>query len=197
MGFFLTRFFWGGFLICWGLVLIIEKLFPIKIPFGRLIIAFLLIYGGVYLLTRTTKQKRVEVNTNIFTSSKVVNTKEGKEYNFVFGNNVIDLSDYDKSETIEINTVFGSSTVYLSRDKTYKIRANTAFGETKLPFQRESWLGSCDFIIGEKDRDFKIPIEINTVFGSTNVLLKNSEEAEEVTNEAYVDSEENNSVEDE
>ena len=175
MGFFISRFFWGGLLICWGIVLIVEKLYPIKIPFGRLLIAFLLIYGGIYLITKTTRQKKVDFDTKIFTSASVINSNEGNEYNVVFGQNIIDLSDYDKAEPIKLNTVFGTSTVYLSSEKTYQIIANTAFGETKLPFQRESWLGSGNFIIGEKDREPKIQIEINTVFGGTNVLLKKNE----------------------
>ena len=175
MGFFLSKVFWGGFLISWGLVLIIEKIFKVNIPLGRFIIAFLLIYGGVYILTRTTKQKRVEINSNITTNSSVLNSSNGREFHSVFSSNIIDISDLSTTDPIEINSIFGSTTVYLSNEKTYLIRVNTAFGGTRLPYQNESWLGSSSYIIGDKTREQKINIEINTVFGSTNVMIKKSE----------------------
>ena len=188
MGFFITRIFWGGLLICWGIVLILNKFLKTPIPFGRLLIAFLLIYGGVYLLTKTTKPKKVNINTTVFSTTEVFSSDNNREYNIVFGSNIVDLSDYDKTEALKVNTVFGSSTVILSSEKTYIIKANTAFGETILPLQKELWLGSGNYVIGDSGRENKIPIEINTVFGSTHVKLKISEK-EEVESSVPIDEE--------
>jgi len=175
MGFFFTKFFWGGLLICYGIIMILEKLFKLNIPFGRFLIAFLLIYGGVYLITRTTKQKKVNIDTRVFTTKSTFHSENNKEYSVVFGSNIIDLSDYSQLEPIQVNTVFGTSDVLLSKEKTYIINVNAAFAETILPNQKELWLGTGKYVIGDASRENKINIELNTVFGSSHVKFKNDD----------------------
>jgi len=173
MTFFFSKLFWGGLLICWGVILILERLLQVNIPFGRFLVAFLLIYAGIYLLTRHNKPNTCFPNLNIFTERTIVSDGSSKEFNVVFGSNVIDLTQHrDYSEPITINTVFGSSTVYLSPNETYEFRLNTVFGGTDLPDKREFHFGSNNVILGDKESPNKIRIEVNTVFGSTEMLFK-------------------------
>ena len=173
MGFFFTRFFWGGLLICWGLVLILEKLLRVNIPFGRFIIAFILIYTGVYLITKFNFTKKVSDKVQVCTVESVSKGKSGREYSNVFGSNVVDFSQLtDSSEGLDINTVFGKTEIILSRKMTYEITANTVFGETVLPDQSNMPMGDSSVVLGDSDQVTKIPIEINTVFGSTIIRWK-------------------------
>ncbi len=171
MGFLATKLFWGGLLICWGLVLIIERILQINIPLLRFVFAFILIYGGIYLITKNSQTKKINVKTNIFNQSQY-HSNDGKEYNIVFGSSMIDLSDIkDSSEKYQINTVFGSAEVFLSEDINYDIKINTVFGETLLPNKKELNFGSNEFRFGTDAGD-KISLEINTVFGQTVLKLK-------------------------
>jgi len=179
MDIFLSKFFWGGLLIFWGLGLILEKLFKLNIPFGRFIIAFILIYCGIYIITRSTvKQKKIEVNSSFFSSTTLTSSEGNRQFNVVFGSNVVDISDYTYPEPVEINTIFGSSTVLIAKDRTYSIRANTGLGETILPFEREQYLGSNVYIVGNKESEEKTEIVLNTVFASTHVKFKSEDKRE-------------------
>ena len=132
MGFLFTKVFWGVLLVLWGLMLILSKLLNTNIPFFRFLIAFLLIYGGIYLLTRHNKPKKWFTNSGVFSEMIINNDGTGKEYNVVFGSNVVDLSNITEStQTIKINTIFGSTEVYLSKNKAYILRVNTVFGSTE------------------------------------------------------------------
>ena len=173
MGFLASKLFWGGLLIFWGLMLVLEKLLQVNIPFMRFLIAFLLIYCGIYLLMRHNKPKKVFPHTNIFTEVVINADGTGKEYSVIFGSQVVDLSDItDYNQTISINTIFGSTVVYLSKNQTYRVSVNTVFGPTEMPDKQSNSFGSREFILGDKEVVNKIPIEINTIFGSTAVVFK-------------------------
>lgn len=171
MGFLATKFFWGGLLVCWGLVLIIEKIINVNIPFMRFVFAFILIYGGVYLITRNSRSKNFNIKTNVFNTHQYSN-ENAKEYNVVFGSSIIDLSAIsESSELLKVNTVFGSSEIYLAEDINYDIHVNTVFGETVMPDRKGVNFGSNNYNLGDGDNS-AIPIEINTVFGQAVVKLK-------------------------
>jgi hypothetical protein len=177
MGFIFSKIFWGTLLIVWGAVLIIGKIFPrLDIPMGRFIIAFILIYAGVYLLTKVSTPKKCHIKTKINNVENVCSSVSGAEYNIVFGSNVIDLSNRDFTpETININTVFSTSEVYLSPTMVYDIKVNTVFGETLLPDNNSTKTRSDIYTIGDADAEQKQSIEINTVFGTTQVIVKKSD----------------------
>ena len=173
MGFLYSKLFWGGLLIFWGVVLILERVLQLNIPFMRLLIAFLLIYSGIYLLTRHNKSKKWFFNANVFNEVIINSDGTGKEYSVVFGSHVVDLSDItDYTQPIKINTVFGSSEVFLSKSQSYILNVNTVFGTTEMPNNQSFIISSNEFVIGDAEVENKIPIEINTIFGSTNVMFK-------------------------
>ena len=189
MGFFFTKIFWGGVLIFWGLVLIINKLFGINIPIFRFILAFILIYSGFYILLRSGKQKSTVINTGVFCSEKV-EVSGNNEFTIIFGSKIFDISTLASSDPIDISTVFATSQVIISKNKSYKFNVSTAFGETSLPNANDSWLGGGVFIIGDANNPNIITVTISTVFGSTKVMFSNKEEEtnkEEVAEDSVSD----------
>ena len=170
---FLSKFFWGTLLIGWGAIMIIEKLFKLNIPYGRFVFAFILIYAGVYLLTRHSSSKKVVIEKRVFNTETVCDNNKLKEYNITFGESVIDLSaNIDYTKPIRINTVFGTTEVFLADNETYEIKVNTVFGETQMPLDKTVNFGTNHYIIGSDSNENKIKVEINTVFGNTKVVLK-------------------------
>ena len=173
MGFFMTKFFWGTLLIGWGVMMILEKLLKMNIPYGRFIFAFILIYAGIYIITKHTSHKKIIIEKKFNKSETVCERENVKEYNLTFGENVIDLSEQtDYSKLIKINTVFGQTDVYLSANEIYDIKVNTVLGETLMPTDKTINFGTNHFKIGDSEKDEKVNVEINTVFGTTNVLVK-------------------------
>ena len=173
MGFLFTKLFWGVLLILWGVVLVIEKVVNIRIPLTRFIFAFLLIYCGVYLIVRMNAPKRVNIKTKI-KSEKSCRRSSENDYTVAFGSSIVDLSQSKHNDSpIEVNCVFGKMDIYLSPKETYKIGVNTVFGQTNFPNQKEANFGTDTITIGEENATNPIILEINTVFGTTNILMKN------------------------
>ena len=173
MGLFISKFFWGTLLIVWGVIMIIDKLFKLNIPYGRFIFAFILIYAGIYLIAKTSSPKKTVIEKNAIRSETITDHSNFREYNMTFGENVIDLTTHiDYSKEVKINTVFGVTDVYLSEKETYDIKVSTVFGETSLPMDKTVNFGSNHYVIGNDSNQNKINVEINTVFGNTKVMMK-------------------------
>jgi len=177
VGFLFSRLFWGLILICWGGVLIIEKLFKVNIPMGRFILAFILVYCGIYIITARSCRK-----SHAPSKAKVVitNTQNDKtnEYSTVFGSSIIDLraiKDIDKE--IDISTVFGTTEIWLSDQYAYNITDDTVFGVTELPPKDTAFygLGSNTSTIGDPDNANIVSIHINTVFGRSVVEVQKTD----------------------
>jgi predicted membrane protein len=172
MGFLLTKYFWGTILIGWGVCIILEKIFSLKIPYGKFLLAFLLIYAGIYLIMRTSSKVQTKVSQDETVIIDVKSSSDGRVHNTVFGSMVIDLTSHtDPTQTIKVNTVFGTAEVFLSSDLAYCISVNSVFGETTLPNTKEFMIESKRYF-GNQDSEIRIPVEINTVFGQTTLHIK-------------------------
>ena len=176
MGFLFTKIFWGCFLVVWGLSVVISEIIGKKIPIGRFFLAFLLIYCGIYLITRFNKPTKTKLKTNYKTEKNYVHSQETGEYIVVFGNNIIDISGLKADKPLEVNTVFGSTDLYLSPDKTYILTLNTVFGNVYVPTHPAVNFGTNEIVVGDEEAEEKIILSINTVFGKTNVIIKTVEE---------------------
>ena len=176
MGFIFTKIFWGCFLVLWGLSLVLEKIIGKNIPIGRFFVAFFLIYFGIYLIARYNKPARVKIKPDYYAERNYGKSGVVGEYSVVFGNNIIDLSSIkDPAKPIEVNTVFGTTELILAADKAYQLRLETVFGGVYVPNHGEVNFGTNDIQIGDEISQEKIIIDINTVFGKTNIIIKKSE----------------------
>jgi len=173
MSFLFSRLFWGCVLIIWGFSLILEKLIGKQIPIGRFIIAFLLVYWGIYLIIKINKPTCAKIRTNI--STEKISDVMGltSEYSVVFGNNIIDISNLQMpTKPIEVNTVFGNTDLFLSEDKSYQLSLSTVFGKVTVPKHDAVNFGDDEIIIGDINTPEKIILVVNTVFGKTNIIIK-------------------------
>jgi len=177
MRFLVSRVFWGLILIFLGFTLIIEAIFPsLDIPSFQIILAFILIYIGICIFTPKSSNAKSNMHIHIKNAASKAKAGEMNEYSSVFGNNVIDLTKYaDKSKPVQINTVFGTSEVLLNEDEHYFFVTNTVFGHTALPNKYTGHNHDSD--------ENKIYIYIDTVFGSTTVILTKVEQVQVVEEE--------------
>jgi len=178
MGFIFSKMFLGAVLIFWGIVLILEKLLKVNIPMGRFLIAFILIYFGIYIITGRGCSKRQHVRHH--RKHIYVNTHSGNpnEYNSIFGSRIVNLTNLkDTDKAIDINTVFGTTEVWLSDNYTYNITGDTVFGMTTLPSRESSAFGTNSSVIGDPANSKIVSVKINTVFGTTDVLIKKGTDA--------------------
>ncbi len=156
--------FWGIFLIGAGLILLIKHIFKLNISSGRAIIGLFILCIGLNIIIGSNVTNRGFIfNFN--------NTSNKGEYNVIFNSGTIDLSSVESNRgTVEINVVFGSAEIILPEDREVKIQVNSAFASTQLPDGNKIVFGNGEYLHSPDDAEGKsLRIEINTVFGSTEI----------------------------
>jgi predicted membrane protein len=96
-----------------------------------------------------------------------------KQYDIVFGSSVIDLREIVLKEnvtTVNINTVFGSSKIFINKNIPYKITTDVAFGSVKLPDGNSAGFGNSKLTnTSINDTTKYLNIKVNVVFGSSEI----------------------------
>jgi len=112
-------------------------------------------------------------NKLIFDSGILESTSREKEYNIIFGQGTLDLSDIPiekMQKKIEVNTVFATTELILPKDISVFIKANAAFASTVFPDGSQLNFGDREY---QSESDIKnkadLIIEMNTVFGRTDI----------------------------
>lgn len=174
MGFIFTGLFWGSILILLGLSVILKAVFHINVPVFRLAFGFLIIYFGIRVLVGG-HFGRVSNNTVLFEESRVEMTATGDEYNVIFGKGVIDATgrpQNQKARNVEINTVFGHSTVKISSSVPTIVKVSAAFGGARLPDGTMISFGEYTYRNkAAQDTDAVRMIKSSVVFGGTDFVL--------------------------
>lgn len=175
MGCLFNGFFWGVLLIIIGVVILLNMVFKIDIPVFKLVVALVLIYWGIHLLTGITIGRRDPgPRTVSFGERTIVGRDEGDGYNIIFGQGTIRLDSVairDRTVQAEVNTVFGSSIVWIDPARPIKIKANSAFGEIRFPDSSSAVFG--DHVYRSDSLDESKPhllVKMSNVFGSTRVV---------------------------
>ncbi|RLC50453.1 MAG: hypothetical protein DRZ79_04365 [Candidatus Cloacimonadota bacterium] len=164
--------FWGVLLILLGFSIVIKAIFKIDIPVIKIVFALLLIYWGIKILFGFNIGHHSSGNA-IFEESKFKASKSKNEYNLVFGNGEIDLSELDVSQKnaySEVNIVFGSGDIYINPSVPTIIKVSSVFAETRLPGKTINFIG--DYVYKSKDFSPEEPhlyLKLNVVFGSARV----------------------------
>lgn len=168
--------FWGILLILIGLGIVIRVVFNINFPVVKFVIAFFFILIGIKLLFGGFNfwHSNIEGNTTIFSESKINGLKEKyKEYNVIFGSSVIDLRNIDLSDgskEIEINTIFGNTTLIIDKETPVKIKSDVVFASSKLPRENTSAFGTGHYESDNFNKDANhIYIKADIVFGELKV----------------------------
>lgn len=147
MGFYASKTLLGIFVIGAGIYILIRYCFNVNMPFilytpiFRMIIGMIIIFLGIYILFGMH-----------YVRDDVPKNKQIK-YNVYFKTNNIDLSNLkiDRNRTIDINSAFSDTVVFISDKVQVHIKASSAFGNVSLPTGDSVSFGETNFIIGSSD----------------------------------------------
>lgn len=166
-------YFWGIFLTGVGILMIIKHQFKLDISMPRIIIGiFFLALGASMFLS----SPRVVTKSNIIFAENTVDvTVPEKEYNIVFGNMVMDISNISKEslgDKIKINTVFGNTLIKIDPKIPTIIKVNAAFGSGSTSDGSTVAFGDRTYKIGDTDSGQVLRIEASVVFGRLEIIEK-------------------------
>ena len=85
---------------------------------------------------------------------------------------VIDLSELeiDRNRTIDINTIFSDTVVFISDKVQVHIKASSAFGSVSLPTGDSVSFGETNFVMGNSDKI--LYLNVSSAFAQIRVLYK-------------------------
>lgn len=168
--------FWGILLILIGLGIVIRVVFNIDFPIVKFIIAFFFIFLGIKILLGNFNfwHARHDENTTMFGERRIEGLDaEHKEYNVIFGSNVIDLRDIDLSQgskEVEIAVIFGSSDIKINEKTPVKIKAESVFGSAQMPNGNTASFGSTQYKTESFSKDTNyLYIKADVVFGGIQI----------------------------
>lgn len=178
--FLFSRLFWGLIVVLIGVSIILNAVFKINFPFFRVLFALLIIYFGVKLLVGSfSGPKNISDGDDTVFSKSNISAEDisgGKEFNVVFGSQVVDLSNASWEEEdvdVEINAVFGSSVVILPSDVEVKLKSTAVFGNVQTPDGNSTSFGDSKTKLspsGMARTDKRMDIEANAVFGNVRIV---------------------------
>ncbi|MFW6014904.1 MAG: hypothetical protein ACOCZT_02385 [Halanaerobiales bacterium] len=168
-----SEIFFGGLLILIGILAILRS-FDFNIPIFRVVIALIFIYIGISILFGNHFIfNQINDNTVLFGNSdmKIVEIEKDDEFNIIFSSGIVDLRKLDITETqsIEINTIFGSSEVLLNPDIPVDIEGSSAFASLRLPNGNSISFGDTKYKSANDESKPFLKIKSSSVFGSMDI----------------------------
>jgi len=183
-----SHMFWGILFVSLGFVLLVNYMFGLQLPVFRILFSLAIIYLGVKMLFGTFDLRIGKVATSneaIFSSSQFtldlsdwdsdtdLNRKKN-EYNTVFGEGRLDLTDVDLTKgsvNLKINTVFGETKLYVKKGTPIRMRTSTVFGDASLPDGSKGVVGKFNYKTNNADTaESTLNIDADVVFGSLKVV---------------------------
>jgi predicted membrane protein len=168
----------GILIILFGVSIIVNVIFHVHIPVFKIALAVFFIWLGIKMLVggswschrhNVADSNNVIFGDNYFTLGK----GQSRNFNVIFGKGTLDLSDVDSTDlegTIEVSTIFGEMTVILPDSFPARIKANSAFGEVRLPDRSTSAFGNTEYRTPDFDvTRTAIDMNVSAIFGSTKV----------------------------
>ena len=176
MGIIFSGILWGSFFILLGLSVILKHTMNIDIPVARIFFGVFFVYLGVQIILGSNRRPVGNNCDVVFSESKVTADARNGEYNVIFGKGTIDLTGVEVKEKdvfLKANTIFGSSTIKLKAGTPALVKANTAFGNVRLPDGNAAAFGNYLY----KTKTYQegkphLDLDVSTVFGDTQVLVE-------------------------
>jgi len=176
IGFLSTNLFWGTLLIVFGISAILRS-FNINIPLFRIVLALLLIYVGVSLLLGHKLTFEGNENITLFNESYYsLKDIKNNEINIIFGKGIVDLTDFNSKENnikdFEINSIFGTTEIRISKNSPVKITASSAFASVTMPDKSSIVFGETTYKSSDKTVNGEtLIIKSNAVFANLDIIL--------------------------
>ena len=160
--FIFSKMFWGVLVVLIGILIIVNAIFNTNLPIFRILLALFFIYLGVKMLLDLRPNKVDSDSVAVFSEGVYEATGlKQKEFSAVFGSQTIDMRhvQFPPRAEIEMNAVFGSSTLLLPGDVRVEVEQNAIFGSVDA---KKLGGGSAD--------SPQLEVECNAVFGSIEII---------------------------
>jgi hypothetical protein len=168
--------FWGIALIILGIGLMARFIYNIHFPWFRILIAFVLIYAGLWLLLRP-KFDLSGSNLIIFSQGRLYYDESRKDYTVLFGSGTLDFTKVNitRTRSVEVNGIFSESVIRVGKDVNFRLKADAAFGSFINPNGKTVSFGSQHYQPPWFDPDKPyLNIKANVVFGSMRLVIDQS-----------------------
>jgi hypothetical protein len=180
MGFLFSPVFWGVVLVLWGCALVLNVLFHLNIPVFRMLIALIIIFVGIQMLLGWKGKPWYNVHSdehNVIFGHSIQNaTPSTKEYNIIFSNGEVDITDPNPewvNSKLEVNTIFSSGLLKINPEIPAKIVTTAAFGRMFTPDNHQLVMGDHVYQTPAlKENQPYLLIEATVVFGNMEVRLQ-------------------------
>lgn len=169
----MKSYFWGIFLITSGIFLVLKYYLNLNISTGRVLLGLFLLTLGLSVLIGGFGIK--DGRQVIFDQGRMETTTLNNEYDIVFGQGTLDLTDITKAQSgkkIKVDCVFGSGEIILPKDLSVYIKADAAFGSIVFPDGSNLSFGDKVYSNVNSKSDADIVIELDMVFGRTEIRQK-------------------------
>jgi predicted membrane protein len=172
----IKTYFWSGLLIVAGLLMIIKHSFNLRFSTPRILFGLVIIYIGCFVLFNGSSWiGNVRGGANlVFGNGHIpVRTLED-EYNIIFSNGSIDMTDMDKvpfGREVKVNVIFGNGTLRINPDIPIVIKMSAVFGSVQAPDRSSSGFGENIYRTpaAQAEGDY-LEIEANAVFGRLDII---------------------------
>jgi len=167
----------GVLIMLWGLGIIINVIFHVNIPVFKILLGLFLIYIGLKIIFGNSFSCPIAHwhSRDAVFSHKTYQGLHGdsNEYNAVFGKAMVDLRGVELKEKvtrIKVAAVFGNAEVILDKNIPVRIKADTVFGDVKLPQNvggafASAYYQSQDF---DENKNYLL-IDASSVFGGIEI----------------------------
>jgi len=173
MGFIFSSFFWGAVIILFGLSIILNAIFNIKIPVFSIIIAMIFIWLGLKILFGAFGVKTSR-NTVVFSEGSLKISETNEDYNVVMGRGTIDLTEAeikDDIQKIEINVVFGKADVKIDSSLPMTMKVSSVFASAHMPGGNVAAIGNNTYATPNYKKDIPhLAVKADVVFGELNII---------------------------
>lgn len=170
----------GSLFLIFGISIILKAIFKIDIPVFRTFFACFLIFMGLKMLfsdfgwrVRSYKDDNFAAFEDAEFKHKA-NSKKS-DYSIIFGNGKIDLSEVEEKNFIDINTIFGDVDVFINPKKIHNIKAESVFGDIRLPDGEKISFGTLKTKYPQRSGESQLDIRAHCVFGQIHFHEKNIE----------------------
>jgi hypothetical protein len=168
---------WGILLVLLGLSIISKTIFGFAIPFVRITLALMIIYFGISMLLTSMGYRKPFCYPFSYQKTKIKNfNKKTYTYSTVFSEGTVDLSEVSLMErptVVELNTVFGNTTLLLNSTVATSIIVNNVFSKTTFPDGTEfSVMGDQTASFGPEASEPALIVKANVVFGNLSITKK-------------------------